>query len=179
MRKALDAYTDQLGPENHVTLIAKWRLARILHEQGKYKEAEQMSLETWTAQKKTIGENRPDCIKSLFFYADHLQAQSKLEATLSHKRHVYAQATDVVGPKHRYTLIAAASLVSCLVASVPAKGPLAACEEASYLYNAVLKAREELLPSDHPGVLSARTDVTTMLRLRTSFEEARRSSSRL
>ena len=172
LREALDAYTDQLGPDDQVTLKAKWRLAWILHEQSKYKEAEQMSFETWTAQKRTIGENHPDCIKSLFLFADDLQAQSKFEAALSHKRHVYAQATDVVGPKHRYTLTAAASLASCLVASDSVKGSFAAYEEASDLYNAVLKGREELLPPDHPEVLSARTDVATMLRLRGSFEEA-------
>ena len=172
LREALDAYTDQLGPDDHVTLKCKWRLAWILHEQSKYKEAEKMSFETWIAQKRTIGEDHPDCIKSLFLFADDLQAQSKFEAALSHKRHVYAQATNLVGPRHRYTLLAAASLASCLVASVSAKGSFAAYEEASDLYNAVLKGRKELFPPDHPEVLSARTDVATILRLRGSFEEA-------
>ena len=172
MREALDAYTDQLGPDDHVTLKAKWRLAWILHEQSKYKEAEKMSFETWTAQKRTIGENHPDCINSLFLFADDLQAQSKFEAALSHKRHVYAQATNLVGPKHRYTLTAAASLASCLVASVSGKGSFAAYEEASDLYHAVLKGRKELLPPEHPEVLSARTDVATILRLRGCLDEA-------
>ena len=172
MREALDAYTDQLGPDDHVTLKAKWRLSWILHEQGKYKEAEKMSFDTWTAQKRTIGENHPDCIKSLFLFADDLQAQLKFEAALGHKRHVYAQATNLVGPRHRYTLIAAASLASCLVASVSGKDSFAAYEEASDLYNTVLDNRKELLPPDHPEVLSARTDVATILRLRGSFEEA-------
>ena len=172
LREALDAYTGQLGPDDQVTLKAKWRLSWILHEQSKYKEAEKMSFETWTAQKRTIGENHPDCIKSLFLFADDLQAQSKFEAALGHKRHVYAQATNLVGPRHRYTSIAAASLASCLVASVSGKDSFAAYEEASDLYNTVLNNRKELLPPDHPEVLSARTDVATILRLRGSFEEA-------
>ena len=172
LREALDVYTDQLGPDDHVTLRAKWRLAWILHEQSKYKEAEKMSFETWTAQKRIIGENHPDCIKSLFLFADDLQAQSKFEAALGHKRHVYAQATNLVGPRHRYTLFAAASLASCLVASVSGKMSFAAYEEASDLYNAVLKGRKVLFPPDHPEVLSARTDVATILRLRGSSEEA-------
>jgi len=50
-----------------------------------------------------------------------------------------------LGPKHRMTLIAAASLAFFLVASVSTKGCFAAYEEAIDLYNAVLKLREELL----------------------------------
>ena len=101
LREALDAYTDQLGPDDQITLRAKSRLAWILHGQSKYKEAEDMSFETRTAQKRTIGENNPDCIKSLFLFANDLQAQSKFEEALSHKRRVYAQATDAVGPRHQ------------------------------------------------------------------------------
>jgi len=171
LREALDVYTNQLGPDNHDSLKVKWRLAWILHDQGKYKEAEQMIFETWTAQKRTIAENHPDCLKSLFLFADILQAQSKFEVALDHKRHVYAQSVALLGPKHRYTLIAAASLASCLVASVPARG-FAAYEEASDLYNAALKGREELLLPDHPETLSARTGVATTLRLRGSLQEA-------
>lgn len=156
LREALDVYTDQFGPDDYTALKVKWRLAWILHDQAKYKEAEQMSFETWTAQKRTIGENHPDCLKSLFLFADGLRAQSKFEAALNYKRKVYAQAIALLGPKHRYALIAAASLASCLVASVSAKGSFAAYEEASDLYNAVLKGREELLLPDHPETLSAK-----------------------
>ena len=172
LREALDVYTDRLGPDNYVTFKTKWRLAWILHDQGKYNEAEQMSFETWTAHRRNIGENHPDSLMSLFLYADILQAQSKIEAALKFKKNVYSQAAALVGPKHRYTLIAAASLASCIVSSVPVKGSVAAYEEASELYNAVLKGREDLLPPDHPETLSARTDVATILRLRESLEEA-------
>lgn len=172
LREALDVYTDQCGSDDFVALKVKWRLAWILHDQGKYKEAAQMSFETWTAQKRTIGENHPDSLKSLFIFADVLQAQSNFGAALNHKRNVYAQAMTLLGPKHRYTLAAAASLASCLVASVSAKESFAAYEEASDLYDTVLRGREDLLPPDHPETLSARTDVATILRLRESFEEA-------
>lgn len=128
LREALDVYTDQLGPDDYGSLKLKWRLAWVLHDQGKYKEAERMSFETWTAQKRTIGENHVDCVKSLFLYADDLQAQRKFEAALHHKRNVYAKAVSLLGPKHSYTFFAAASLASCLVASVPSakEGPFAA-----------------------------------------------------
>ena len=172
VREALGEYTRQLGPHDHDCLNVRWRLAWILLDLGKYEEAEQMSFETWTAQKRTIGENHPDCLKSLFVFADVLQAQSKFEAALDHKRHVYAQATALLGPKHRLTLIAAESLASCLVASAPAKGSLAAYHEASELYNAILRGREKSLPPDHPETLSARTGVATILRLRGSLTEA-------
>ena len=170
LREALDVYTDQFGPDDHDALKVKWRLAWVLHDHGKYKEAEQMSFETWTAQKRTIGKNHPDCVKSLFLLAESLQGQSKLEAALNIKRDVYAQAVALVGPKHRYTLIVAVGLASCLVASASAKGAFAAYEEASDLYDAILRGREESLLPDHPETLSARTDV--MLRLRGSLEEA-------
>lgn len=174
LREALEVYTTQLGPDSYLALKAKWRLAWILHEQGKYEEAEQMSFETWTAQKRTIGENHPDCLKSLFLFADVLQAQSDFEAALKYKRIVHAQAIAVMGPRHRYTLMAAASLASCLVAlaSSGKEYSLAASAEASELYNDVLKGREELLLPDHPETLSARTDVATILGLRKSFEAA-------
>ncbi|MCJ1273174.1 hypothetical protein MMC21_000963 [Puttea exsequens] len=172
LREAVEVYKDQLGPDDHITLKAKWRLAWILHDQGKYREVERVISKTWTAQKRTIGENHPDCLRSLFLLADVLQAQSKFEAALSFKRNVYAQALVLAGPKHRYTLVAAASLASCLVASVSAKGSSTAYEEASKLYDVVLKGREELLLPDHPETLSVRTDVATMLRLRESLSEA-------
>lgn len=150
----------------------KWGLAWVLHDQGKYKEAEQISFETWTAPKRTNGENHPDCLKSLFHFADDFQAQSKFEAALNCKRDVYAQAVALLGPKHRMTLITAASLASFLVASVSTKGCFAAYEEAIDLYYAVLKGREDLLLPDDPETLSTRTDVATILRLRESFGEA-------
>ncbi len=93
-----------------------------------------MSFETWTAQKRTIGKNHPHCVTSLFLLAESLQGQSKLEAALNIKRDVYAQAVALVGPKRQYTLIVAASLASCLVASASANGSFAAYEEASDLY---------------------------------------------
>ncbi len=172
LREALDVYTDRFGPDDHDALKVKWRLAWVLHDHGKYEEAEQMSFETWTAQKRTMGENHPDCVKSSFLLAESLQGQSKLEAALNIKRNVYAQAVALVDPKHRYTLIAAAGLASCLVASASAKGSFAAYEEASDLYDAILRGREESLLPDHPETLSARTDVATVLRLRGSLEEA-------
>ena len=165
MREALDVYTDQHGSDDYMALKIRWRLAWILHDQGKYKEAEQMSFETWTAQKRINDEKHPDCLKSLLLFADNLQAQSKFEAALHHKRSVHEQAVALIGHKYRYTLVVAASLASCIVASVPAKGSFAAYEEASDLYNAVLRGREELLPTDYPETLSARTDVATILRL--------------
>lgn len=174
LREALDVYTDQLGPDNYDTLKAKWRLAWVLHDQGKYQEAERMSFQTWTAQKRTIGANHPDCIKSLFLYADDLQAQRKFEAALRHKRSLYAQAVSLLGPKHQYTFFAAASLASCLVASVTSSKETsspAAYHEADVLYTAVLQGREEQLLPDHPETLSARTDVATILRLRGSLDE--------
>ena len=85
---------------------------------------------------------------------------------------MYAQAVVLVGPKHRHTLIVAAGLASCLVASASAKESFAAHEEASDLYGAVLRGRAGSLLPDHPETLSARTDVATMLRLRGSLEEA-------
>ena len=121
LRGALDVYTDQCGSDDYVALKVKWRLAWVLHDQDKYKEAAQVSFETWTAQKRTIGENHPDSLKSLFIFADDLQAQSSFGAALNHKRNVYAQAMTLLGPKHRYTLAAAASLASCFVASVSTK----------------------------------------------------------
>lgn len=102
----------------------------------------------------------------MLLFADDLQAQSKFEAALNYKSIVYSQALALVGPKHRYTLIAAASLASCIVASASAKGSFAAYEEASDLYKAVLKGREEVLLQDHPATVSARADVATILRLR-------------
>jgi len=82
-------YTHQLCPDDYVALKVKWGLAWVLHDQGKYTEAEQMRFETWTAQKRTIGENHPNCLKSLFLFADGLQAQPKFEAALNCKRDVY------------------------------------------------------------------------------------------
>ena len=172
LREALDVVKTQLSPDDNVTLKINWSLAWILRDEGKYIEAEQLSFETWTAQERTIGEDHPDCLKSLFLYADILQAQSKFEAALIFQRHVYARAVALVGPKHRCTLIAAASLASCLVASLPADGLFTTYEEASQLYRAVLEGREESLPPDHPETLSARTDLATMLRLEGSLKEA-------
>ncbi len=172
LREALEVYTHQLCIDDYVALKVKWRLAWVLHDQGKYKEAEQISFETWTAPKRTNGENHPDCLNSLFLFADDLQAQSNFEAALHYKRDVYAQAVALLGPKHRMTLIAAASLAFFLVASVSTKGCFAAYEEAIGLYYAVLKGREDLLLRDHPETLSARSDVATILGLRESFGEA-------
>ena len=172
LREALDGYTAQLGPDDSITLKTKWRLAWILHDQGKFTEAEQTSFDTWTTQKRTIGEDHPDCIQALYLYADDLQAQSKFETAMTYKRHVHTRAIALVGARHRYSLTAASSLASCLVASITEEGPCTAYEEASKLYKAVLKGREESLRPDHPETLSARSDVAQMLRLYGSLKEA-------
>ena len=173
LREAIDVRATQLDPDDNALLKTKWRLAWVLHDQGKYQLAEQMTFEIWTAQKRTIGELHPDTLKSLFLYADDLQAQSKFEDAINFKRHVHTQAATLVGSNHRYTWMAGASLASCLVASVPDNsGPCSEYDEASELYKDVLERRQESLLPDHPETLSARTGVATMLRLNGSVGEA-------
>lgn len=172
LREALEGYTGQLGPDESTTLKTKWRLAWILHDQGNYREAERMSSETWSAQKRIFGENHPDSLKSLYLYADDLHAQSKFEEAVTLKRHVHVQAVALIGPKHRYTLLAASSLASSLIASVQREKHPVAYEEASKLYNAAWKGLEESLLPDHPETLIARTNLSNMLRLEGSFQEA-------
>ena len=172
LREALDGYTNHHGPNGSTTLKSKWRLAWILHDQGNYKEAERMSLETWSAQKAVLGENHPDSLKSLYLYADDLHAQSKFEETVTLKRHVHVQAVALVGPKHRYTLRAASSLASSLIASAQGEPNSTKHEEANKLFNTAWKGLEESLLPDHPETLMARTNLSNMLRLEESFQEA-------
>lgn len=46
LREALDVHTDRFGPDDHVALKVKWKLAWVLLDRGKYTESEQMSSET-------------------------------------------------------------------------------------------------------------------------------------
>lgn len=102
---------------------------------------------------------------------DLQQAQLKFSAAESHKREIYSKAVDIVGATHMYSLIAASSLASCLVASnLSSSRPiLELYAEAEALYRLSLDGRQKVLREDHPETLSARTDLATIQRLRGSI----------
>ena len=168
IRDAIEGYERILGRHHPRTLKAHWCLARILHGQCRYVQAEAINLENWTLLNEVLGPDHPDTIKSRFGYSNDLQAQRKFAAAEYHKREIYGKAVQLVGLKNNYSLIAASSLASCLVASsltasTPNPEKLA---EAEHLYHMALDCREKLLRIDHPVTLAARTDLAVVKRLR-------------
>ena len=118
--------------------------------------------------KEVLGPDHPDTIKSHFGYSNDLQAQRKFAAAENHKREIHGKAVQLVGLKNNYTLIAASSLASCLVASsLAASNPKPEkLAEAEHLYHLALDCREKDLRIDHPVILAARTDLAVVKRLR-------------
>ena len=159
--EALDVYTDQLDPDVRVALKAKWRLAWTLHDQGKYKEAEQMSFETGKAQTRAIGWKPLDCIKSLFLFAKSSRRSQSSKELLYAKRLVRVQAVALLGPRHRYTFFAASSLASCLVASASATLRIFFGTRRSerLVQRRSERSRIAASPGSPPETLAARTDV--------------------
>lgn len=170
MLEAIAGYEQNMESLDPTILKAKWRLAWILHDQGRYSEAELLDLETWKAQIEVLGPDHPDTLKSQYGLANDLQVQLKFSAAESHKREIYSKAVHVVGATHMYTFIAISSLASCLVASnLSSSSPiLERYTEAEDLYRLSLTGRQKALREDHPEMLSARTDLAIVQRLRGS-----------
>ncbi|KAI9859462.1 MAG: hypothetical protein M1824_003803 [Vezdaea acicularis] len=166
LREAFDGYTKALGSKNPRTLKANRNLAATLYCKAKYSESEKIARETWANQKQTIGENHPDCVITLLLIADNLQAQENVELALASKRKIYQKAIDKFGNRHRYSLLAAASLASCLVASYLAhnskKSPIL-LHEAETLYRHVAEILTTRIRLNHPEALAAQTGIACVL----------------
>ena len=171
VREALEERTKSHGAEDQTTMKFKWRLGWILHSQGKYEEAMQVQYEVWTDQKRVLGVNNVHTLITLNMLADNMQALSKFKEALEYKREVHEKAIGLVGPDHRYRMLAATSLASCLIAQSPIEWS-PAHQEAEDLYKLALTGFTQKQGPDHPETISAKTNVATMLRLRGEFENA-------
>lgn len=168
LRYAITLHETNLGHRHPNTLNIYYGLARTLHNQGKYIEAEKMNLDTWTVQRDVLGKEHPDTLKSWHEVAMNQQAQHKFAAAEVSLRKLYQQAISIVGPNHRYTYVSASSLASCLVASALFENRLCRerLAEAGDLYQISSEGLEQDLPRDHPMILTARTDLYAVKRMR-------------
>jgi tetratricopeptide (TPR) repeat protein len=165
----------ELGPDDPQILKGKWRLAYILHAKEMYEESGTLAMETWTAQKRVIGDNHADCVMTQLVIANNFEARGNFERALSIKKDIYSRAIILVGLEHRYTVIAGESLASGFVASAAHLSRKEAAEvyrEAEGLYDSALVWSQKNLRTDHPDVLAFKTGIATVLRLRGQLQDA-------
>jgi tetratricopeptide (TPR) repeat protein len=165
----------ELGPDDPQILKCRWRLAYILHAKEMYEESETLAMETWTAQKRIIGENHADCVMTLLLIAENLESRGNFERALSIKKDIYSRAIILVGLEHIYTILAGESLASGFASSAAHLSRKEAAElyrEAEGLYDSALVWSQKNLRPDHPNVLTFKTGLATVLRLQGQLQDA-------
>ena len=163
------------GPDDPQILKANWRNALLHHSKELYEDSYALARETWTAQKKVIGENHADCMMSHLLIANNIEARGNFERALSIKKDIYNRAIIHVGIEHRYAVLAGVSLGSGFVASAAKlnrKEKQDILSEARRLYDAAIDWAKKSLRADHPEVLAFKTGMATVLRLQGELEEA-------
>ena len=101
MRKAVEGFRGELGDDHPATLYANNVLGRLLTEQGQLTEAEKITRENLTIQRRVLGEDHRETLSSLNNLASLLGDKPEAEACL---REVIDKSRRVLGEEHPLTL---------------------------------------------------------------------------
>jgi hypothetical protein len=172
--EVLEASTQKLGPNSIETLKIRHRMSFAVLALGRAAECEKLCTETWEAQKEALGEYHPDVLKTLSLKATAMQELGKYDAALRYHRRIYRKASDILGPDHRYTCMAASMLADNLsLLRDPKNGSqfTASLEEAAKLYRYVLRSTPEEKKAQ-PDHLQTQSSLANVVRLQGKPTEA-------
>ncbi len=146
--RAYDLRKRVLGKEHPDTLITMSVLARVLLDQGKSMEAEQMLRQCLEIQKRTLGEDHPKTCYSMKQLARAFSSQDKHAEAEILRRQVLELRKRVLGEENPNTIHS----MNDLAETLRSQGKHS---EAEALYRRVLELRKRALGEENPGTLDS------------------------
>jgi tetratricopeptide (TPR) repeat protein len=154
-----------LGPEHPDVAQSQDNLAVLLHEQGKYAEAEPLYQRALAIREKALGPEHPNVAESLNNMAELLRAQGKYAEAEPLYRRALAIREKVLGPEHPD----AATSLNDLAMLLSAQGKYA---EAEPLCRRALAIKERVLGPEHPSAAMSLNNLALLLKLQGKYAEA-------
>ncbi|KAH8886973.1 HET-domain-containing protein, partial [Thozetella sp. PMI_491] len=97
------------GQENEYTILAQ-KCAMVLHEDGRYEEAEKLEVQVIETRKTKLGADHPDTLTSMNNLAFTWMGQGRHDEALLLMKRNFQACQRVLGPQHPHTLSSAATI---------------------------------------------------------------------
>jgi serine/threonine protein kinase len=165
--RARELYARWYGPESPETLDAMANLSNLLMAQGRMDEAGRLIEELLGLQRKVLGQDHPDTLRSMYRQATILCCkQDKREEGRRLTEEVLERQRRVLGQDHPDTL---RSMYNLAVVRWE-EGKL---DEAERLFEEVLGQQQKVLGENHPATLRSLNGLATVLAQQDKLEKAR------
>ncbi|KAF4473625.1 Nephrocystin-3 [Colletotrichum fructicola Nara gc5] len=163
--KALKLRRDVLGEKHPDTIDSMASLATTYHSQGRYDEAEKISVEVLELRRDVLGEKHPDTIWSMASLATTYHNQGRYDEAEKIKVEVLELRRDVLGEKHPDTIWSMASLA----ATYHSQGRY---DEAEKIKVEVLELRRDVLGEKHPDTIWSMASLAATYHSQGRYDEA-------
>ncbi|WP_309232057.1 tetratricopeptide repeat-containing protein [Micromonospora tarensis] len=153
-RHLFDQWRQKLGPDDPHTLTAASELAHAYHNQGRDREALDLTEDTLTRRQRTLGPDDPATLRSASDYSIVIASLGRLAEGIDRAKDVLARRIKVLGGEHRDTLITRGQIASW-------KGETGDHQTAITAYEELLTDRLRILGPDHPDTLTTRANLAS------------------
>ncbi|MFG1871106.1 FxSxx-COOH system tetratricopeptide repeat protein [Micromonospora arborensis] len=103
-RDLYDRWRQKLGPDTRHTLAAASELAHAFHNQGRDREALDLTEDTLARRQRTLGPDDPATLRSASDYTVVIAALGRLNESIDRAEDILARRIEVLGADHRDTL---------------------------------------------------------------------------
>ncbi|KAG1657908.1 hypothetical protein FOA52_005829 [Chlamydomonas sp. UWO 241] len=160
------ALTEKFRGAGHPdTLSSVATLAELLHDQGKFDEAEPLFRRALAGRDEALGPTHPSTLNSVTYLANLLADQDKLDEAEPLYRRALAGCEKALGPTHPYTLTGIHNLAYLLAAQDK-------LDEAETMYRRALAGCEKALGPTHRDTLTSVNNLAGLLRDQGKLDEA-------
>ncbi|KAG1657909.1 hypothetical protein FOA52_005810 [Chlamydomonas sp. UWO 241] len=157
LSKSALALTEKFRGAGHPdTLSSVVTLALLLHDQGKFDEAEPLLRRALAGRDEALGPTHRDTLTSVTSLALLLHDQDKLDEAEPLYRRALAGCEKALGPTHPYTLTGIHNLAYLLAAQDK-------LDEAETMYRRALAGNQKALGADHPDTLTSVNNLAGLL----------------
>uniref|UniRef100_A0A8H7NHI4 NB-ARC domain-containing protein n=1 Tax=Bionectria ochroleuca TaxID=29856 RepID=A0A8H7NHI4_BIOOC len=139
-------------------------LATTYYAQGRYNDAEEISVKVLELRREELGEKHPDTISSMADLATTYHVQGRYEEAEKLKDEALELRREVLGEKHPDTI----SSIASLAATYHAQGRY---DKAEGIYQEVLNLQREVLGEKHPDTISSMADLATTYHIQGRYDE--------
>ena len=160
-----DCIISMLGEESKLALISTAMLASVYRRQGRWKEAEELSMQVLEARKKSLGEDHPDTLLSMASLASTLWRQRRWDEAQQLEIQVMEANKAKFGMDHPSTIVSLANLALTLFDN----GQL---EESEKLQRQVLELQKTKTGIDHPDTQVSMANLAATLHRKGKKDEA-------
>jgi serine/threonine protein kinase len=164
-KRALDARSSLLGPDDPKTLESMTQLGWILNREGKYVEAEKMERQALDGEHRILGPEDPLTLETMDHLASILGHEGHFDEIEKLEREVMGVEARVLGPENTQTLQSTNHLGVALLRQNR-------YTEAEQEYRRLLDVERRVLGPDHPETLKSLSNLAMALRGQRRFADA-------